>query len=394
MGETMPCACDDGGGIGGTRTCMYAADSPLDGYFTECRGCVAAPEDAAVPTRCQDGDKNGFETDVDCGGPDCERCGGGDGCVADEDCVDGSRCESGACTEPRTGAVSFSNYDHESFGYEHAVAFDCAGTTTFDSTGQGSFTTTTSCSDTADERPEVSCGVAQPQSGGPSVCILRASSFSLGAGHTLVLVGDKPVILAVDGDATIAGTIDASARGLTPGAGGNGAAGQSGSGAAGQTDTQIDDGGAGGGAVQLSARGELTVSGTITAGGGGGGAGTGDEDGGGGGGSGGAILLEAAGGLTLDGSLRAHGGGGGGGAGTGADPGTPGGDGASAAGSGGAGGDAGGASNGGSGGLGGSATDSDPEGSPGAPGANGEDQGIDGGGGGGGGGSGGVIVVR
>lgn len=60
-------------------------------------------------------------------------------------------------------------------------------------------------------------------------------------------------------------------------------------------------GSGGGGAVQISARGTLTVAGTITAGGGGGEPGDGDEDSGGG--SGGAILLESSSAANITGTL-------------------------------------------------------------------------------------------
>lgn len=75
-------------------------------------------------------------------------------------------------------------------------------------------------------------------------------------------------------------------------------------------------GGAGGGAIQLTAAERITVAGTVSAGGQGGGAGLGDDSGGGGGGSGGMVGLQAPT-VTLDGSaiLAANGGGGGGGCG-------------------------------------------------------------------------------
>jgi len=246
MGEMESCDCGQDGGTGGHRICKFDADSPQDGFFSECQGC-SAPMTPPVSMRCQDGDKNGFETDVDCGGPECDKCGPDAACIVATDCGDASDCRDGLCTEPRAGGSStFSNYDHDAYAYDHAVDWSCAGTTTFDSTGQGSFTTTTACSGVADAQPEVTCGVAQTTAGGPMVCILRAASFVLGTGHTLRLVGDKPVILAIDGDATIEGTIDASASGATPGAGGN-ASCTVGLGQNGQSDTGIDDG-AGGGA--------------------------------------------------------------------------------------------------------------------------------------------------
>ena len=89
-----------------------------------------------------------------------------------------------------------------------------------------------------------------------------------------------------------------------------GAAGGSGSGAGGGT------GGFGGGGIELSAKGNLTVTatGVVSADGGGGtggtGIGSGNLGGGGGGGAGGAVLLEA-GFVTVNGSVCAVGGGGG-----------------------------------------------------------------------------------
>src|SRR5207253_10499742 len=53
------------------------------------------------PTRrssdLMDGIKNGLETDVDCGGPACMKCGGGHACLVNGDC--GSNlCSGGVCT--------------------------------------------------------------------------------------------------------------------------------------------------------------------------------------------------------------------------------------------------------------------------------------------------------
>lgn len=64
----------------------------------------AAAMDAAVdsgPGECADGEKNGLETDTDCGGPDCDPCVGGDNCVEGTDCASGT-CEPDAsvCAEP------------------------------------------------------------------------------------------------------------------------------------------------------------------------------------------------------------------------------------------------------------------------------------------------------
>ncbi len=184
----------------------------------------------------------------------------------------------------------------------------------------------------------------------PDLVILTFQNLTVAATGSLTVVGDKPVILAVFGDATIDGDMDASASESTAGPGGNSACGN-GTGGNGQSsdsdndgaggggggafganggtggDGQYDDGGSrgtaegnaelmplrggcaggrggrgvgssgrygggGGGALQISVAGTLLVASVVSAAGGGGQEGTGVEDGGGGGGSGGGILLE------------------------------------------------------------------------------------------------------
>ena len=48
-----------------------------------------------VPT-CEDGQRNGAESDVDCGGVGCEACADGSACVEDRDCAS-ELCVRGAC---------------------------------------------------------------------------------------------------------------------------------------------------------------------------------------------------------------------------------------------------------------------------------------------------------
>lgn len=216
--------------------------------------------------------------------------------------------------------------------------------------------------------------------------VLWLDGFYVGASSTLRSVGAAPLVVAVFGDAAIAGGVDASSQfdgdavstgsGANPGgcpsspptagqtclnhggSGGGGAAflggggdggaagvghqcngdgiagGLGGSGASfssatttvrggcpGREGAPNDEapgtpsGGAGGGAIALSVRDTLTVSGTIAAGGAGGdGCFAGNRAGGGGGGSGGMVVLEATQ-LSIDATaiLAANGGGGGGG---------------------------------------------------------------------------------
>lgn len=195
-----------------------------------------------------------------------------------------------------------------------------------------------------------------------SLVILGFRSLTVQSGSTLGFVGNRPVAVAVFGEARIAGVVDASASGTTPGAGGNrscgGSAGTDGAGSSstgggggggGGFGTSGADGGtgddsgsrgqggsargnttlspliggcnggsgggcsgrtAGGGAVQISATSLCRVTGTVVADGANGANGCGSEGGGQGGGSGGAILIEART-LELSGTLRANGGRGG-----------------------------------------------------------------------------------
>jgi hypothetical protein len=78
-----------------------------------------APKDAAQPT-CHDNQKNGDETDVDCGGPKCPKCPMGKACNADTDCAPGA-CAKNQCDFPPRSTC----YDKEKNGQETDV--DCGG---------------------------------------------------------------------------------------------------------------------------------------------------------------------------------------------------------------------------------------------------------------------------
>jgi hypothetical protein len=266
--------------------------------------------------------------------------------------VCGNACAIGSCS---LGACSYafpyvpSNFNPASAalnpGATNATtSFDCT-TTTFNST-TGQFTFVGTCPGFVAPTP-----VAITQSGGPDAVVLAFQDIVIPSGSTFKVEGNKPVIIAVYGDATITGTLSASASGATAGAGGSqlctGASGTNGgddtnsdegasgagggafataganggdgrnntngvggaaigndtliplrggcpggSGGKGTSGSTAPAGGAGGGGVQLSVAGTLSVTGVIAAAGGGGQKGTSEEDGGGGGGSGGGILLE------------------------------------------------------------------------------------------------------
>jgi hypothetical protein len=119
-----------------------------------------------------------------------------------------------------------------------AVVLDC-GTSTFDSQtfAYGNW-----------------CGQTQPapvvrtQSGGPDVVVISLRGLTVASGSTLRLTGDRPVILAVFGDATVEGSMDVGSQGWTArGAGGNSSVCGSSNGGPGMDDDDGDDGASGGG---------------------------------------------------------------------------------------------------------------------------------------------------
>ena len=209
--------------------------------------------------------------------------------------------------------------------------------------------------------------VMQTQLNGPELVIIPLRGLQVAASNSLRLIGNRPVVFAVDGSITVAGSIDANASTTTAGAGGNWSCGSSaganatggdctggarggGGGGFGTAGGRGGDGGggsfgvggvvrnsasiaplyggcngglgggdgtdaaagAGGGAVELVASGTITVTGTVRANGGlGANASCGNEGGGGGGGSGGAIFFEADAVTTTGATITVNGGRGG-----------------------------------------------------------------------------------
>jgi hypothetical protein len=199
-----------------------------------------------------------------------------------------------------------------------------------------------------------------PQSGGPSVCVVRYRSIVITTSGTLSVSGSRALALVADDDVTIEGVLDVSANGATDGpgggfaksggeatlAGGGGGAGFQTPGAHGGDFTTpggalnggaptldvallsalvggtrgaidmsypVESGGGGGAATLIACRGAAGVSGILDAGGGGGRPGGNVQFaclGGGGGGSGGHIAVQGMS-LSLTGQAFANGGGGG-----------------------------------------------------------------------------------
>src|SRR6185369_2977512 len=58
---------------------------------TQCKGGEFCSTDShsCLSLQCKDGKKDGAETGSDCGGPDCDACGNGQGCKGADDCKSG-----------------------------------------------------------------------------------------------------------------------------------------------------------------------------------------------------------------------------------------------------------------------------------------------------------------
>jgi len=65
---------------------------------TDCASGVCE-QNKCIPASCTDTLKNGTETDVDCGGADCNGCDDGEVCVVGDDCKS-KLCDNGACQVP------------------------------------------------------------------------------------------------------------------------------------------------------------------------------------------------------------------------------------------------------------------------------------------------------
>ncbi len=105
-GGSCETGCDDGGSCGVDTDCTSGS-------------CQEDGTCGAGNLRCEDGERNDEETDVDCGGPDCDPCDDGGACMAPTDCASGI-CDEGVCTDAscRDGVQNGSESD-----------LDCGGDT-------------------------------------------------------------------------------------------------------------------------------------------------------------------------------------------------------------------------------------------------------------------------
>jgi len=99
--EVKPPACDDGLKNGDETdvdcggTCSKCVDTKVCSGASDCSSGVCTDGHCAKP-QCVDGVKNGTETDIDCGGSCGSTCALAMSCAADADCRSG-RCNAGVC---------------------------------------------------------------------------------------------------------------------------------------------------------------------------------------------------------------------------------------------------------------------------------------------------------
>jgi len=136
-----------------------------------CATPTATGEGGALPPACTDGIRNGDETDVDCGGPNCaafgKRCIDGAGCRVSNDCESsscgGGKCQSPTCTDGVRNGIEVDVDCGAACGRDHlcptgrrcASNSDCAG-----GICNGTTCVAASCSDGLKNQDEsdVDCG--------------------------------------------------------------------------------------------------------------------------------------------------------------------------------------------------------------------------------------------
>ncbi len=109
----IPATCGDGDKNGletdvdcGGGQCPPCKDGQDCDVGTDCESLVCGQNGKCSPAQCDDGVQNGTETDKDCGADCPNQCGPGQGCDADQDCT-GDNCTgvNGTCVPTCTDAV-------------------------------------------------------------------------------------------------------------------------------------------------------------------------------------------------------------------------------------------------------------------------------------------------
>jgi hypothetical protein len=133
---------------GGTCPACPALDECLVNADCQSLDCDQPVRNQCLPATCTNGVKDGDETDVDCGGI-CKQCPVGDGCGLDGDCV------SNACDGIGSVCVANQCTDHRQDGLETDV--DCGGMN-----GCARCPVGERCNLTSDCVPPATCTVASP----------------------------------------------------------------------------------------------------------------------------------------------------------------------------------------------------------------------------------------
>ena len=113
-------ACDDGKRNGDESdvdcggSCPKCGDDQGCNNGSDCVSKVCTGGTCVAPT-CTDTLENGAETDVDCGGPTCPKCPAEKGCGGDDDCVSGS-CVGQVCASSCTDGVQDGDETDEDCG--------------------------------------------------------------------------------------------------------------------------------------------------------------------------------------------------------------------------------------------------------------------------------------
>jgi hypothetical protein len=92
METDVDCGGPDCGPCANNKVCLMGSDC----QSLVCSGAAGMMK-CAAPT-CTDMTKNQMETDADCGGPNCPDCANGQACVTNDDCVS-KDCVGGTCSE-------------------------------------------------------------------------------------------------------------------------------------------------------------------------------------------------------------------------------------------------------------------------------------------------------
>jgi hypothetical protein len=103
------------GGTGGSLPELCAVGTAIESCVDPRRTCEGGVcRDDPAPERCFDGEQNGLETDVDCGGRFCSPCVVGHACLEDSDCLS-LTCSAQQCAAAEPSCVADENFETGDF---------------------------------------------------------------------------------------------------------------------------------------------------------------------------------------------------------------------------------------------------------------------------------------